>query len=657
MSSNILSDAKEIQETNTPLEYFDPLTVNAANDNVESNAQAIVNHTHKGINHLVDLKIVIEGTECGSFKNFRLSQCIKGHHTFELFLHHNALGEHETYQMVQTQELLGKRILVRFNLKNSKEKPERDFVGIITEVSFEQIHGSCGGIILSGYSPTILLDKAPHIQSFGGMESISLHTIVNQVLEENYKQRGKFKYLIKSRNQVNLSYSCQYNETAYNYLARMAEAYGEQFFYDGERLYFGDIPTVERPIILVYGRDVGQVKINMAVQHVNRKLYGYNSLDNERLSATGSSKLSVKGTLAKTAYEKSQQVFTTPSLQLAPIKAYTNQDITQAQKGLIGSTGMDVFFISGTTTVPFLYPGCIVELNMLHAQSKEEHYFTKLMITNIKHEVDVLGRYEGYFEAVDADTGFIPRIKYQNPPVEQQLATVINNSDPNNTGRVQVRFDWQDVDASSAFIRIMTPDAGCSSIVDKNRGFMAIPEVGDQVVVGFISQHPDRPFVMGSLFHGDIGAGGGENNKIKSWITKSGHCIEFNDNEGIKILDKNNNMFLLDGEGNIVMNSSKSICLKSGKSSLILTEEGKITMQGVELIQNGQTSSHVATDKLITQCGEAIMILNGEGNQATITSKYTTVNGTSVASINGGLEAKITADGTASIEGAIVKLN
>ena len=42
----------------------------------------------------------------------------------------------------------------------------------------------------------------------------------------------------------------------------------------------------------------------------------------------------------------------------------------------------------------------------------------------------------------------------------------------------------------------MAPDAGSSSKVSKNRGFMAIPEVGDQVTINFQHNHPDRPFVM-----------------------------------------------------------------------------------------------------------------------------------------------------------------
>ncbi len=61
---------------------------------------------------------------------------------------------------------------------------------------------------------------------------------------------------------------------------------------------------------------------------------------------------------------------------------------------------------------------------------------------------------------------------------------------------------------------------------------MAIPEVGDQVIVNFVHQHPDRPFVMGGMFHGGIGAGGGADNNIKSLSSRSGNKLELNDGEG-----------------------------------------------------------------------------------------------------------------------------
>ena len=33
-------------------------------------------------------------------------------------------------------------------------------------------------------------------------------------------------------------------------------------------------------------------------------------------------------------------------------------------------------------------------------------------------------------------------------------------------------------------------------------------------MVGFVHNHPDRPFVMGGMFHGQVGLGGGADNRV-----------------------------------------------------------------------------------------------------------------------------------------------
>lgn len=53
--------------------------------------------------------------------------------------------------------------------KDIASSPERIFVGVITQVGFSQDSHSLGNIVLKGYSPTILLDAAPHTQSFEGL--------------------------------------------------------------------------------------------------------------------------------------------------------------------------------------------------------------------------------------------------------------------------------------------------------------------------------------------------------------------------------------------------------------------------------------------------------------------------------------------------------
>ena len=99
------------------------------------------------------------------------------------------------------------------------------------------------------------------------------------------------------------------------------------------------------------------------------------------------------------------------------------------------------------------------------------------------------------------------------------------------------------------WIRVMTPDGGgCRDGVETNRGFVFIPEVGDHVLVGFRHGDPNRPYVMGSLFNGITGGGGGKGNSCKSITTRSGSTLAMNDETGsVRLADPGKAWLVMDG--------------------------------------------------------------------------------------------------------------
>jgi len=321
--------------------------------------------------------------------------------------------------------------------------------------------------------------------------------------------------------------------------------------------------------MLTYGSNLTDVKIRMKAQHVNPSFYGYNSSKNEKFKG-GSTKINHTSDIAKRAYEISERTFQTPSLRVAPIKASSFLDIDASQKGTAGSKASEVFVTSGNTTVPFLYPGCIADIEMRKEDTNDTSYFTKLMLIEVTHEVDARGYYDGSFEAIASDTGYIPRPDFTIPIAEPQFGQVISNTDPLNQGRVQVQFDWQAGQDTTEFIRVMSPDAGSSDKVDKNRGFMSIPEVGDQVIVNFVHLHPDRPFVMGGMFHGRIGAGGGAGNNIMSFSGRSGAELKYDNGAGsMNLKDQGGANMFFDGAGNAIVNANTDHTTNTGSNNTI----------------------------------------------------------------------------------------
>ncbi|KPH11864.1 type VI secretion system Vgr family protein [Chryseobacterium sp. ERMR1:04] len=577
-----------------------------------SNSDKISENNIPGINRVVKLDIVVEGKIVKHFKHFRLQQSARRHHNFELILAHDSLGEVQNHNLEQARQFLGKRITVVFKYKDyENDSPERTFVGVITKAAFSQEKMSLGNIVLKGQSPTILMDSAPHTQSFGGSQSVNTGIIADSIIKETLGST-KFDFRVEPQNNGYINYSSQYNETHYNYLARTAEAYGEQFYYDGEVLHFGKLPSSEKAVRLIYGSNVSDVQVELKAVHIKPEFFGYSSTSHTKMAGSESN-IRHLGEIPAKAYELNNNIFKTRSLSPAPVNPNMFMDVGDSQKSAAGSAAVEVFTVSGNTTVPFLYPGCHADIEMRKPDTSQTSYFTKLTITEATHEVNARGYYTGTFEAIAEGTGFMPKPEFTLPKAEPQVATVISNTDPTNQGRIQVQFDWQRNPDATHFIRMMSPDAGGTDVITQNRGFVAIPEVGDQVMVGFEYHHPDFPFAMGGMFHGQVGLGGNVNNHIKSIQTRSGNKVIFNDQEGsIFIEDPSGNTYLMDGKGNITVNAPKNMTFTAGENiqmnagrNIIASAQRNINIMAGEDITETANDDYNLTASNIIETAEA----------------------------------------------------
>jgi hypothetical protein len=77
------------------------------------------------------------------------------------------------------------------------------------------------------------------------------------------------------------------------------------------------------------------------------------------------------------------------------------------------------------------------------------------------------------------------------------IGTVVNNMDPDSEGKVQVMLPWLSPAYISAWARVM--QIGASKV---GGGFLWVPEVGDEVLIGFDRGSIDHPYVIGNLYNG-----------------------------------------------------------------------------------------------------------------------------------------------------------
>jgi type VI secretion system secreted protein VgrG len=114
--------------------------------------------------------------------------------------------------------------------------------------------------------------------------------------------------------------------------------------------------------------------------------------------------------------------------------------------------------------------------------------------------------YQCSFTAVDAQSPFrAPRLTPKPAVQGPQTAIVVGKQGEeiwtDKYGRVKVQFHWdrygRSDENSSCWVRVASPWAG------KNWGAIAIPRVGQEVVVQFLEGDPDQPIIIGSVYNAE----------------------------------------------------------------------------------------------------------------------------------------------------------
>lgn len=531
--------------------------------------------------------IVIDGTPLGPISVLTLDQPWNDHHSFSIVCPYR---EKSGALMELGKTYVGKPITIQLQAGIRAGTGQLTFEGIITNVRLSKQASSVIQLVLQGYSPTRLLDDGPHNRSFADQ---SLADIIQAVT-------GDFPDLatqVDVRYADPLLYVTQYRETAYRFLRRLTATYGEWFYYDGETARFG-MPAAGEEADLLFGKDLSGMEVTADVVPANFKLLGYDYVGDQHFDVSADrARVRELDDFGQLVFDTSVGLFQHAPVFAEPFAAADKVHLEHfAERRRAGQSANLINLFAESSRLD-LRVGQVVHVRTLPvsfngAAAHGADDYGAFRLLRITHHCDGMGNYHNSFQGIPAKLE-VPPISDQNiapPAAETQPATVIDNQDPQQIGRVRVSFAWQkETGDETPWIRVAAAGAG------GGHGAYFVPEVGDQVMVGFEYNNPDRPVVLGSVYHGSVkpaNAADPDNNS-KIIRTRSGNQVVLSDSAG-----------------------EESITIENGVNVIRLCLEGDTSieiMTAGDLNLNGKNITITAEENFTVSAGKAAAMSSGKG--------------------------------------------
>lgn len=570
----------------------------------------------------------IAGIPMPSFVQLMLKQSINEHHYFEITLDIQAIEAYGVEIPEASKDWVGKKVIMGFG--------GTIFVGVATMVGLHRSGGTHGNIKVTGYSSTFLLESDHTCASWCNK---SLSDIVKELTD-----KAGVQALVNPETKSKLEYECQYEETNFRFIQRLARQYQEWLYYDGQNLVFGK-PQTGSTTKLTYGEELSV--LDVCSQALARPIKGssYHSVNDQTYNGQSPDTAAGQNTLGQAAFDSSLALFTAPAVQRAEPRITNKGELDAYFQRRQQSDSAASSFITGESDCRILTVGSIIDVHTaihtgigIHVKNSIGTY----IITEITHVAGMGDSYQNYFTALPSSIPTLPCPDVPLPVAHTQQAVVVSNEDPKKLGRVQVKMNWQTGPMQTSWIRVLTPDAGTSDKVATNRGFVFIPEKGDQVMVAFRYDDPNRPFVLGSLFHGKSGTGGGSSNKTKSLTTRSGCTITLDDEKGsVTIADPTGSTIILNGDNTITIDAKDKITIHSKELEILADEkirieaDSEVEVLGKTSTFEGKSEAKIKSDTSIKEEAATIDIKASATLKAT--GATVDVDGSAMTNIKGGL--------------------
>lgn len=306
-------------------------------------------------------------------------------------------------------------------------------------------------------------------------------------------------------------YLLQTNQTNWEFLIERARRIGYRVWVENRTLHFKPPPASPPATTVEWGLDLAEFRARLStIEQVNEvTVRAYNPKTKQAIvgvAGSPSDQLDIGapqngGAAAQTAHSvQGKQV-------IVHHPVYSQGEANKLAQAVLDQTNMGYIQAEGLATGrPALASGNLVTISGLGARFNGSYLITRALHRWNAHGYTtafwVTGGRSGSTitdllrpaQLIGAGVGSGPATRPTALGVVVGIVT--NNVDPDNMGRVRVKFPWLSDQEESWWCRVVMPMAGAS------RGFVYFPEVNDEVVCGFELGDPNHPYVLGAVWNG-----------------------------------------------------------------------------------------------------------------------------------------------------------
>ncbi len=433
---------------------------------------------------------------------------------------------------------------------------ELEFIGLVTEVKLENSIDGLNTVAVVAKSPTVALDGGPQVTCFVDQ---SASDIISAIVGNYPITRGTIESTGSS-----IKYSVQYRETDWIYVKRLAQGAGLFAYYDGKE-FCAKKSSGSSSEDLNWRETLGAFSMGLgtAPSQFASKSWEYGNKTVLESQVDSSALRSSPSDMAKVSIDASKKVFAQSGY--VPTSTATDQSSVDASLGkkVESQVGKMVTCV-GESVVPAVKVGHCVKVN---GMSKLDGLYWVMSVT---HHFDESGKYHNKFVCTPLDISFPAKTVARPAITNLQSGIVISLDDPDALGRIKVKIPALGIE--TLWVRYLWPHAG------DNHGWITMPEIDDEVLVGWENGSPDLPIALGSVYSGTAGlpVPTDNQNDVKVFLTRGGNEIKLTDKDGeeeIKISTK-------DGKNQVVLDSGgPSISIKSD-GDINLESRGNFSIKG-----------------------------------------------------------------------------